>query len=133
MTASKTLTEADVLAATSEIDLDAEIAKLTAAVDRMAQPQNVREAQRRFQEALSTRPAAVKPVPFVAQTRKIVIGALLRRQVRMILARDTNLEVKEVKGFFESVFILTAHTPKQSQELANVLRWVSRIEAEDAE
>lgn len=138
MSTTKTLTEADVIHATSEIDLEAEIAKLTAAVDRMALPQNVRETQRRFQEALvnrpvEVRPVAVKPAPYISETKKIVIGALLRRQVRMMLARDTNLEVQEVKGFLESVFVLTAHSPKQSRELANVMRWVHRLEAEDAE
>lgn len=67
----------------------------------------------------------------ISKTLKLEIGVLLRGHVRKELALHTSLEVTEVKGFFESVFILKATNEKQFRELARVQAWIRTIAADD--
>lgn len=95
----------------------------------MTTPENMLAARRRFEEGLR-RYAEVEDAP---RTLRLEIGMLLRGQVRLNLARSTSLEVKEVKGFFESVFILTARNVKQYRELEMVQAWIRRIQEDGNE
>lgn len=112
--------------ATETKSLEQQVAELRAQVEEMGRPENIRAAQERFQQAWD----AQQEQTYESKTLKLEIGALLRGQVRLALARDTTLEVKEIKGFFESVFILTARNARQFRELERVAAWIRHISAD---
>lgn len=72
-----------------------------------------------------------EPKPYRSETLRCEFGAAIRGSIRRQLALKTDLEVKEIKGFFESVFIITAHSPKQSTQLRAVHAWLKRIASDD--
>lgn len=108
-------------------NFDDRLMEIKAGVERMNRPENIRATRRRFQEAADRKEEAV----YASKTLKVEIGALLRGGVRRELALHTSLEVKEIKGFLESVFILTATNAKQFRELERVQAWLRRIAADD--
>lgn len=108
-----------------ELSFEERVRQLSRDVERMNLPENRRAAQRRFQAGVDR----LQEETYASKTLKLQIGALLRSDVRIALARDTTLEVKEVKGFLESVFILTARNAQQFRELERVQAWLRRIEA----
>lgn len=110
------------------LSFEERVRQLSCDVERMNLPENRRAAQRRFQQGIDR----LEEAAYESKTLKIQIGALLRGQVRLALARDTNLEVREVKGFLESVFVLTARNAQEFRELERVQAWIRRIQAEDA-
>jgi hypothetical protein len=119
-TSTKEIIMANVLTAEN---FDAEVRKLNEDVARMVLPENIRATRLRMQAHRDRQEEAT----YTSKTQKFVIGALLRGSVRRQLALHTSLEVKEVKGFLESVFVLKAYNAKQFRELERVEAWIRRI------
>lgn len=67
--------------------------------------------------------------PYIPETLKITLGAALRGTFRRRIAMETNLEMKEYKGFLESAFVLTSNNRQQAVEIRKVHRWLKSIEA----
>jgi hypothetical protein len=106
------------------LSFEERVRQLSRDVERMNLPENRRAAQRRFQEGVDR----LEEETYASKTLKLEIGALLRGDVRLVLARDTNLEVREVKSFLSSVFVLTARNAQQFRELERVQAWIRRIQ-----
>lgn len=121
--------------ATQTVNMEEELQQLNKSVKAMLL-RGLEEEAARVNEAIKglrldeeTKPAP-KPAPYRSETLRIELGALLRGTFRRRIAMETNLEMKEYKGFLESVFVLTAHNPRQSIQIRNVQRWLRSI-AED--
>lgn len=106
------------------LSFEERVRQLSRDVERMNLPESRRAAQRRFQEGVDR----LEEETYASKTLKLEIGALLRGDVRLALARDTNLEVREVKSFLSSVFVLTARNAQQFRELERVQAWIRRIQ-----
>lgn len=111
--------------ATQELSMEDQLKELNASVKKLL------AENPEYAAYVSAQKKPEEPKPYRSERLRCELGAAIRGSVRRQLALKTDLEVKEIKGFFESVFIITAHSPKQSIQLRKVQSWLKGIASDD--